>query len=486
MTSLPRGAGTNLRLEQDGVGLSGRSLLEWLTLGHVAGFIVGASWAFGGEAAWLRVPWAVWGSLGALLTLAAALKSGLQNIRRKLVWLVPLIAFDALVLVASFNPSFSPVVFEGDVLYAATGANSNLPSSAEPTLARLALWEFNAIWISAFNIALIVRTRRTLRLLLLIVALNATVLAVFGTIQKLSGSTGLYFGAIPSPQRYFFASFVYHNHWGAFALLAIGASLALTRYFGRHHRGRGPLHSPVFTFGVLLVLLAASIPLSASRSCTVVLAALLGLSGLAWLGRLFRRRQHENESILPPLLAAGVIAVAGVAAIWFVAGDTLRARFELTRQQVRQAQTDQRQNARLQLYRDTLAMAAEKPWFGWGMDSYPRVFTVFNTRVSVDRLPVFYQDAHSDWLQALAEHGRVGTALLIALALVPLWSTRRLLRDCSFAHPLLAACGLLVLYAALEFPFGNFAVVLTWWTVFHCALRYAEVTATAAASNNRT
>ena len=39
----------------------------------------------------------------------------------------------------------------------------------------------------------------------------------------------------------------------------------------------------------------------------------------------------------------------------------------------------------------------------------------------------------------------------------------------------LVACGLVVLYATIEFPFGNIALVLTWWFCFFAALRYAQL-----------
>ena len=52
-------------------------------------------------------------------------------------------------------------------------------------------------------------------------ALNALILAIVGTLQKLSGSTGIYFGAIAVPQIRFFSTFVYHNHWGAFVVMML-------------------------------------------------------------------------------------------------------------------------------------------------------------------------------------------------------------------------------------------------------------------------
>jgi hypothetical protein len=40
---------------------------------------------------------------------------------------------------------------------------------------------------------------------------------------------------------------------------------------------------------------------------------------------------------------------------------------------------------------------------------------------------------------------------------------------------LLAGCGLVLLYAWVEFPFANPAVMLTFCATFYCALRYAAL-----------
>jgi uncharacterized membrane protein len=40
---------------------------------------------------------------------------------------------------------------------------------------------------------------------------------------------------------------------------------------------------------------------------------------------------------------------------------------------------------------------------------------------------------------------------------------------------LLAGCGLILLYATVEFPLGNLAVVLTWWVCFFSAVHYARL-----------
>ena len=61
------------------------------------------------------------------------------------------------------------------------------------------------------------------------------------------------------------------------------------------------------------------------------------------------------------------------------------------------------------------------------MGSYPVVFALYNSQESkLDHLPVIYHDAHSDWLQSVAELGLVGTALIGAAAALPALAARRM------------------------------------------------------------
>jgi O-antigen ligase len=113
--------------------------------------------------------------------------------------------------------------------------------------------------------------------------------------------------------------------------------------------------------------------------------------------------------------------------------------------------------------------------FGWGMGSFPAVFPIFNTQESkIDRIPVVYHDAHSDWIQSVAEIGLVGTALIGAAVLLPALAVRRA-RVTPIPYFLLTGALLVSAYAWVEFPFGNVAVVLGWWLCFFCAVQYMRL-----------
>lgn len=451
--------------------------LEWIVLGHVGIFFVAITWAFGGAADWLRLYFGWWGGLGALLTLTALQDREARNTGRlwALTWLWPLAAFNAFVLIGCLNPSFRPIQFGPETMLVNSGGRPWLPSSAQPALGLGALALFDGTWISCFNLVLVIRQRRALRGLLLVAAANTFALAVFGTVQKLAQAKGLFFDLVDSPQKSFFASFVYHNHWGAFIVLMLAACLGLIWHYTRRSESRDLFHTPAFGGLVAVFFLAVTVPLSTSRSCTVLAAVLLAGALLHWLVRLVEKRRRCQESMALPIAGALAALVLAGAGVWQVASGTIAARVAKTREQFDDMRERGDIGSRGLLYRDTWRMARDKLWFGWGMGSYPHVFTLYNSQRSVDKLPVFYRDAHSDWLQALAEHGLVGSSLLALCALVPLGRLRARHLASPLPCYLLAGCTLLLLYAWVEFPFGNLAVNLTWWLCFFCAIHYARL-----------
>jgi O-antigen ligase len=122
-------------------------------------------------------------------------------------------------------------------------------------------------------------------------------------------------------------------------------------------------------------------------------------------------------------------------------------------------------------------MAADKPVFGWGLESYGSIFLRYtSSRRSPDGFITVFVDAHSDWLQALAELGFAGTALLLLVGLLPLADTFRLRNVSAVSAWLLAGCGMIAAYAWVEFPFACPAVVATWWVLWFSALRTLQLT----------
>jgi len=445
--------------------------LEKAAIYHAAFLLIFASWSLGGNIGWAETTLIAAGGLSGLITLLEFRRRWrTRGSLRPFHWLWPLAGFVGLVLLSTLYPNLQVSTIEGATVFIPREVGSFVPSTARPALSLRELGLFVALFLPCFNLAVAVRSRRLLCGLLWVLVVNAFALAVFGSLQKLIHAPGLYFGAIHSPNTRFFASFIYQNHWGAFALLHLAIGLALLFRTGHDPRYRSFFQSPAFLALIGLLFLAASIPLSASRSCTVMAAGLLSIALFTTWRRLARGRISPGLAWLTLLGATALVALSII-----LARPVMQARLADTQEQLSRVRATGSIGSRAQLYRETWQMARDRPLFGWGLGSYSWIYFRYNHQVSADRLPVYYEDAHSDWLQSLAETGFVGTALRGLLLILPLGSLRRLRPFSSGVSYLLLGCALVLLYATVEFPFGNAAVILTFWLCWFSAVRLAQL-----------
>ena len=457
------------------------AILEGCVSAHVLIYIFGVSWAFGGNADWVRFPICLWGSAGMLLTAAAIclrVSSGPGRSAEAAAWCAPIILLNAMVLVSCLTPGFREVSYGGEGFLMPLRIDWWIPSAARANIALGSLWLFDGLYFSALNLALAVNHKGTLRRILAAAVCNGVLLAIFGTVQKLVGSTGIYFGTVKSPQDYFFASFVYDNHWGAFTILTSAICVGLVLRYAFGSRGYGFFYGPSLLGIVAAALLALSIPFSGARACTLLLAALLIVAILKGASSI--TKALHRSGVTPGIAYSGILiaAVAFAWGAWTIAGDVMQSRTAKAEEQVSAILAQRGIGSRGVLYRDTFRMARARPVFGWGMGSFPTVFALYNTQVPKgDRIPVVYHDAHNDWLQCVAELGIAGALLMVAAVALP---ARALLGKRLTPLPffLILGCALVGTYALVEFPFGNVAVVLLWWLSFMSAVQYVRLSPT--------
>jgi O-antigen ligase len=451
--------------------------LEKATFLHLAVLLLGASWLYGGNIWWMRTALSVWASLGIFITLAVLFERGGRGLamRRRLWWLLPWLLFIILVVTSAFNPSARSMTVEGETVLVHFGsARAGWPSSVLPDRTLQELWFYAAIYLATFNILLVPHGRRWLRLLVGLGAGNCLVIAVFGTVQKLLAAD-IYFGAGHSPNPRFFATFLYYNHWGAFMILWLAAAAGLLFHYASRQQGRDLWHSP-FSGAVLgLLVLAATAPVSASRAATGMMLCVTGTAAAHGLFRIIRNRQMDRRSIAPPVLALLTFVIATGTAIGWLAKGSIDERLVETRETW--AKNQSILGARADLYRDTWQLIQQKPVFGWGFESYANVIGIARPRgVGLyDKHENTFAEAHCDWLQSLLETGFVGTGLVILMGLVPLFAGIRQAFHSPLVPYVLLGAGLILLYALMEFPFANGAVVISFWLLLFAACRYARL-----------
>jgi O-antigen ligase len=236
------------------------------------------------------------------------------------------------------------------------------------------------------------------------------------------------------------------------------------------------LHSPAPLIGVAIVMQALSAPLSGSRSTSMMMLLILAFALGHWMLLVFKRSRSSVAGKLRLSFGALVVFAALGTAAYKLAEPVIEKRLSETREQIAALKTPETFGSRTVLYRDTWHMARDRWLFGWGMGSYPNVFYLYNSQQEspIDHLPMYFHDAHSDWLQALAELGFAGTLLIGLCGLIPLWRLRQHLGSSPVSSYLLGGCALILLYAWVEFPFGNTAVVIAFWLCFFTALQYGR------------
>lgn len=464
---------------------------ERLALCHAAFVVMVSSWLLGGMGA--RGEWIVAAlaspSLGLLFAEGRARRANgdRPGFRRLLRWSAPLAGLALLVAISACNPSHRPAFLYNGFILRPVSHIEWLPASANPAGSLRVLACLGGLAATGLSLAFCVESRRALRTLALVLSLHAVALAVLGTLQRQIGAAGPWFGAVPRVNEAWFSTFLYHNHWGAFAVLHAAATLGLVFHSLRHPPDRGWHHGPGPLLALAALLIAATAPLSTSRSATAMMLALaVAAAGFAAKHALrsARRRRSSRVGFVRLTVLAGVLAAAA-GLVAFQSREVIAARLAATRRQIAATQAGAISYTRLDLYADTWRMAADRPLSGWGLESYGSIFLNYSRfKPGSDRLMNTFVDAHSDWLQSLAELGFFGTALLLAFGLLPLFETFRLARLSAFSGWLLGGCALIAAYAWVEFPLACPAVVATWWIFWFAALRVLQLTPTSETSSD--
>lgn len=351
---------------------------------------------------------------------------------------------------------------------------------------------FLGVLVQALALWHLIQSRRRIRRILAFLVGNAIIAALAGMIFRFSASPKILGLANPVHPE-FFGPFRYHNHWTAYALLSLGAAVALAGYywFSGERAKEGRFQGLHLGWSAFAVIILASLPMSGARAG--VLFAVLALPAFAFVSwrevlRNLRPRTQAGKSASTgwtrwrvALLTCLLLGLSGATFVWFFRGNIERA-YEETRQAFDTAgpegiltiDTPRFKGA----WTTTGEMISRQPAFGWGYGSHLYAFYLVagkEWRNPTGEVFARKEFAHNDWLQMMAEIGIIGFGGLI---LPPFLLWRRIRKESApdiVTSCLLVGSGLVLMLATFEFPLSNPAVLVIFFVQTTLALKHQSL-----------
>jgi O-antigen ligase len=241
------------------------------------------------------------------------------------------------------------------------------------------------------------------------------VVAVLATVQTFT-SNDLVFWLFPAGYSGVMGPILYHNHYATF----IEAVLPIALYEAVRREEGGLLYAG------MAAVMYASVIASASRAGTILATAeIVVVVALMWTRGRVSGRTVGFSLLQMVVLFAAFTATVGWDRVWnrFLLPDPMGGRREF--------------------YISSLHMVAAHPWFGVGLGAWPDAYP----RYAIIDVGKFANQAHSDWLQWMAEGG---IPFGIALATLFCWCLRPAFRS-------VWGLGVVAvfLHAAVDYPFSR-------------------------------
>jgi len=295
------------------------------------------------------------------------------------------------------------------------------PLSIRPILTATALAAAVALAVFFLGLARSLTRDEALQIVRGVTVVGAA-LAMTGIIQKALWNGRIYGFWTPFQAGDSFGPFVNRNHFAGWMLMAL--PLAAGYFCGRVSRGMGHVRpgfrnrvlwfstadaSETILIGFAVLLMALGLTLTLSRSAVLGVVAAAGLAG--WF--VVRRAGGGSQGAI----VAGYLTFVVIAAGAWVGVDSIAARF--THGQVINL------GGRRGIWADAWHVAGRFPLAGTGLNTFGEAALFYQT--ANPRL--HFEQAHSDYLQLLAEGGLLVCvpAILAFLALV--WTVRAQFRN---------------------------------------------------------
>lgn len=456
--------------------LDRRLLLSAWTAAILMVTVIGMAWGMGGRAAWVD-NWvaicALLGAIGVILIRQTAHSEqawGLPCGPPPWVWL-PWALLGIQIIVAFLNPAYEVLALpDGKELLYSVDHIEALPSAIDAR--RTAAHGMRLLWAALLLGCVLygLPSTRWQRYLLAGLVAHAVFLSLVGTYYKLTGATAI-LGRFEAPNEAFFATYRYHNQWGAFAILHMGITIGLAALLREKYGPLSRKENPAIFCLATIPLIALTIPLCTGRASMIALGCFI-LSGCALLicqGGLLPSNFAGNIKRKPLFIALGVFCLLIAAATLYVAGDTMRPRWFASIKEIAGGFQSGSLTTRLAASSITVDMIAERPLWGWGLGSFVHVFPFFAGDKFYPGEDWVMQFAHNDWLQYLAELGVCGTLCLLATPIFLMLHYRGAQSPARVWFWIALCC--LGIIALLDFPLANPSIQILAAVTFALGLR---------------
>jgi O-antigen ligase/tetratricopeptide (TPR) repeat protein len=254
------------------------------------------------------------------------------------------------------------------------------------------------------------------RLMLIVVTFSGLIVAVVGFIQRFTWNGKILWFFIPydwgtgggAGDLRASGPFINPDHFANYLALILPLALGLVIYSRHIFSKESQLAAKIF-FSLIAVVAFTSSLLSLSRSGWM--SAILGIALLFWMfpGRAEEESRPHSATKKVLVLRGSLLAVAIllIVGLFFVGPG---GRQEVDSRLHETVTEDMGFAGRAVMWRDTFKMVSDFPFLGVGLGSWQDLYQRYQR---APWTPIFFREAHNDYLELLAETGVVGFLLLL-------------------------------------------------------------------------
>jgi O-antigen ligase len=242
-----------------------------------------------------------------------------------------------------------------------------------------------------------INTNARLRKAAFAIIIFGGVLAFGAILQKLASPDAIY-GIRETPQAIPFGPYVNQHHFASLMVLLSGIAIA-------HIFGDGVSKQSKLLIAISALIMGISVPMTSSRGGVISYAAMIFMVVLFTFAR---KGSRKIERLIPAIGGLLVIGIIGVGSILFLGGSD-----SLLRGIGMQASADI-SSGRLHFWSVAFEIFKANPIFGAGLDAFGVAYTKFDTWNGRYRV----EQAHNDYLQAMADGGIIGFACIVGFVVL--------------------------------------------------------------------